>query len=894
MNVFPKNTTFKYNWRTYQKKFLDHLDEYLIDNHLHVSAPPGSGKTVLGLEVMLRLGKPTLIVAPTLAIKNQWIQRFCELFLNTETVPEWISSDIRKPGIITVTTYQGIHAASETAEEEEETMRKSPKVPASEIIKRLQKQKVGTLILDEAHHLKNAWWSSLTELKNKIEPTVVSLTATPPFDVSGTEWQKYIQLNGPIDAEISVPELMIEGDLCPHQDLVHFTLPSLEEQKKIEYYHKQALGFFEEIKKDDILLNAIEEHPVYQEPLSHLDWIYENISSYTSGLVYLHFREKEIPEVHFEIIGDQQKYIPEFDFFWMEELLDFYLLVDEVHFKNYEDHHTDLGNRLKRHGFLEQNTLSFFNNKNTNQILNSSIGKLQGIQDIVDFESSVLKDDLRMVILTDFIKKEYLNNGTQNTLTLDKIGAVPIFEKLRRENFQQKKIGILTGSLVIIPVNAKSVFEELCIKRAVFGIRLSPLSYDPDYLMINLTEQIKRDIVHIITEIFQRGGIHVLIGTKSLLGEGWDAPKMNTLILASFISSFVLSNQMRGRVIRTDKDIPHKTGNIWHLVCFDPNDETGGQDLNIMKRRFKTSVGISNKDIPTIENNFERLNVKTIETKSRISEINQSFFVLAQDRKNLISRWGKALDLGNILVEEIQVPSINMAAMKDVKMDYVGKMSGNIVKVMASSVLLFWQNLLFGILRNIQAIDSVKTFSLIVSLFGLAGFIVYGRKLYISVKQYWRYQDIGKQLGALAEVVLHGLIHERVIRTSFEQLNIISSSNSSEGAFCYLKGGSQYESTQFIQTLQEMVSPVDNPRYILKQKKNFFFLKKEQYFPVPEIFAKNKKSAEFFTKTWNKTVGASELIFTRTIDGRNILLKLRFEALLKRNGRIEHLHKWTR
>ncbi|MCS4305327.1 DEAD/DEAH box helicase family protein [Chryseobacterium sp. BIGb0232] len=894
MNVFPKNTTFKYNWRTYQKKFLDHLDEYLIDNHLHVSAPPGSGKTVLGLEVMLRLGKPTLIVAPTLAIKNQWIQRFCELFLNTETVPEWISSDIRKPGIITVTTYQGIHAASETAEEEEETMRKSPKVPASEIIKRLQKQKVGTLILDEAHHLKNAWWRSLTELKNKIEPTVVSLTATPPFDVSGTEWQKYIQLNGPIDAEISVPELMIEGDLCPHQDLVHFTLPSLEEQKKIEYYHKQALGFFEEIKKDDILLNAIEEHPVYQEPLSHLDWIYENISSYTSGLVYLHFRKKEIPEVHFEIIGDQQKYIPEFDFFWMEELLDFYLLVDEVHFKNYEDHHTDLGNRLKRHGFLEQNTLSFFNNKNTNQILNSSIGKLQGIQDIVDFESSVLKDDLRMVILTDFIKKEYLNNGTQNTLTLDKIGTVPIFEKLRRENFRQKKIGILTGSLVIIPVNAKSVFEELCMKRAVLGIRLSPLSYDPDYLMINLTEQVKRDIVHIITEIFQCGGIHVLIGTKSLLGEGWDAPKMNTLILASFISSFVLSNQMRGRVIRTDKDIPHKTGNIWHLVCFDPNDETGGQDLNIMKRRFKTFVGISNKDIPTIENNFERLNVKTIETKSKISEINQSFFVLAQDRKNLISRWGKALDLGNILVEEIQVPSINMTAMKDVKMDYVGKMSGNIVKVMASSVLLFWQNLLFGILRNIQAIDSVKTFSLIVSLFGLAGFIVYGRKLYISVKQYWRYRDIGKQLGALAEVVLHGLIHERVIRTSFEQLNIISSSNSSEGAFCYLKGGSQYESTQFIQTLQEMVSPVDNPRYILKQKKIFFFLKKEQYFPVPEIFAKNKKSAEFFTKTWNKTVGASELIFTRTIDGRNILLKLRFEALLKRNGRIEHLHKWTR
>ncbi|WP_276834670.1 DEAD/DEAH box helicase, partial [Chryseobacterium cucumeris] len=230
MNVFPKNTTFKYDWRTYQKKILDNMDDYLHYNHLHISAPPGSGKTILGLEIMLRLGEPTLIVAPTLAIKNQWIQRFCELFLDTETIPEWISSDIKKPGILTVTTYQGIHSASGVDEQDEDLIKKTSKISVAEIVKRLEKLKVGTLILDEAHHLKNAWWRSLMELKNKISPTVVALTATPPFDVSGSEWQKYIQLNGPIDVEISVPELMIEGDLCPHQDLVYFTSPSKEEE----------------------------------------------------------------------------------------------------------------------------------------------------------------------------------------------------------------------------------------------------------------------------------------------------------------------------------------------------------------------------------------------------------------------------------------------------------------------------------------------------------------------------------------------------------------------------------------------------------------------------------------------------------------------------------------
>lgn len=894
MNVFPKNTTFKYDWRTYQKKILDNMDDYLHDNHLHISAPPGSGKTILGLEIMLRLGEPTLIVAPTLAIKNQWIQRFCELFLDTETIPEWISSDIKKPGILTVTTYQGIHSASGVDEQDEDLIKKTSKISVAEIVKRLEKLKVGTLILDEAHHLKNAWWRSLMELKNKISPTVVALTATPPFDVSGSEWQKYIQLNGPIDVEISVPELMIEGDLCPHQDLVYFTSPSKEEEKKIEYYHHKAATFFQEVQNDDTLFEALEQHPVYLNPALHLEWIYENISSYTSGLVYLHFRGKEISDIHFNIIGDEQNYVPEFDFFWMEELLDFYLLLDDINFKKYIDHRTDLGNRLRRLGFLEQRTISFYNSKNVNQILNSSIGKLQGIKEIADFEFSVLKEDLRMVILTDFIKKEYLNNSTENILNLDKIGAIPIFEKLRRENSLNKKIGILTGSLVLIPSSAKDMFDQLCVKKSISGVSFSALLYDQSYLIINLTDQIKHDVVHIVTEIFQCGGIQVLIGTKSLLGEGWDAPKMNSLVLASFVSSFVLSNQMRGRVIRTDKDNVNKTGNIWHLVSFDSCDIDGGQDFSNIKKRFKTFVGISYKDEVTIENNIERLNIKTIECKEELPEINQIFFAWAKDRTALAQRWKTALDKGSVLVEEIEVPSVNMTGMGKMRMDYLGKMSGSFAKIMVSSLLLFCQDLLMGLLRNIDEIKSIKSFSLLVSLFGIAGIVVYGGKLYRSTKQYLRCKNVGRQLSSLAEIILYGLIHEKVIRTSIEKLRIVSSSDRNKNAFCYLDGGSQYENAQFIQTLQELVSQIDNPRYLLKQKRGLLFLEKDMYYPIPEIFAKNKKNAELFKKLWDKMIGKSEMVFTRTIEGRKILLKLRFQALLNRNGRIEHLHKWTR
>lgn len=896
MNSFPENLKFKYNWRKYQKNFLNNVDEYLADNHLHIVAPPGSGKTVLGLEVMLRLNKPALIVAPTLAIRNQWIQRFCELFLNTETIPEWISTDIKNPCFITVTTYQGIHADCNNVKEiiDEETDQISSHYKISEVVKKLKKQKVGTFILDEAHHLQNAWWRSLIDLKTEINPTIVALTATPPFDVSGAEWQKYIQLNGAVDVEISVPELMIEGDLCPHQDLVYFTLPTQQEQQKIEHYHIQANEFFDEIKSDNILLNAIENHSLYQSPQMHLEWIYENVSSYTSGLVYMNFRGREIPEIHFEIIGDEQKFIPEFDFFWFEELLDFYLFVEGIDFKDAEEHRSELENRLRRNGFLDKKRVSFFDNKNLSQILNSSIGKLQGIKDIVDFEYSVLKEDLKMVILTDFIKKEYLSNEKTNTFDLDKIGAISIFEKLRRKNSQQKKIGVLTGSNVIIPKTALEIFNELCLNKGILKISVSELSYDNEYFLVNLSESIKHDIVHIITEIFQSGEIQILIGTKSLLGEGWDAPKMNALILASFVSSFVLSNQMRGRVIRTQKDNPGKTGNIWHLVCFDGNSENGGQDFDIVRKRFKAFVGISSKDNPTIENNFQRLNIKTIEDSSELSVINQMTFSLAGDRESLSKRWKNALDKGDILVEEIQVPFEEMKDSKKMEMKYLGKMITNLSGAAVSTFIMFWWDVLVGMFRSAKSINSVTSFSWFAFLFGAVGFLIYGGKFYRALQQYFKYKNIAKHIELIGNIVVKGLINERIIRTPLERLKVVSSADYYKNSVCHLEGGSNYERSQFIQTLQELISPVDNPRYLLEQKRSLFFIKKNIYYQLPEIFAKNKKSAEFFCNTWSEMMETSNLIFTRTIEGRKILLKLRFQSLMKRNVRIEHLHKWTR
>ncbi|MDM8101527.1 DEAD/DEAH box helicase family protein [Oceanobacillus oncorhynchi] len=91
MESFPERIQFKYSWRSYQQAIIDDMDTYLNKRHLHLVAPPGSGKTVIGLEMMLRFNQPALILAPTIAIRDQWVARFVELFDQSGNQPEWMT-----------------------------------------------------------------------------------------------------------------------------------------------------------------------------------------------------------------------------------------------------------------------------------------------------------------------------------------------------------------------------------------------------------------------------------------------------------------------------------------------------------------------------------------------------------------------------------------------------------------------------------------------------------------------------------------------------------------------------------------------------------------------------------------------------------------------------------
>src|SRR5215470_659829 len=93
--TFPAAMAFRKQWRVYQARLLEQLSGHMGDGRLHVVAAPGSGKTVLGLEVLRRIDAPTLVLAPTITIRDQWVDRLVELFLPAgDKVPGGVSKGV--------------------------------------------------------------------------------------------------------------------------------------------------------------------------------------------------------------------------------------------------------------------------------------------------------------------------------------------------------------------------------------------------------------------------------------------------------------------------------------------------------------------------------------------------------------------------------------------------------------------------------------------------------------------------------------------------------------------------------------------------------------------------------------------------------------------------------
>ena len=227
------------------------------EDQLYIVAPPGSGKTILGLYVwadMVR--KPALVLSPNSAIQAQWLSR-TSLF-DLDGNEDRLSLDPKRPGLLTSLTYQSLTMVRTKGDDLEEAglqmwltklvedgeaiddasghawledlrlknpvhfekeMKKYRKKVRQErveeegalswlnkgaqaSIEALKDANIGLIILDECHHLTEHWGQVLSALRHELGyPVVLGLTATPP-DQEKAGVAHYKELLGDVDYEV--------------------------------------------------------------------------------------------------------------------------------------------------------------------------------------------------------------------------------------------------------------------------------------------------------------------------------------------------------------------------------------------------------------------------------------------------------------------------------------------------------------------------------------------------------------------------------------------------------------------------------------------------------------------------------------------------------------------
>src|SRR5439155_385634 len=142
----------------------------------YVVAPPGSGKTLLGMEMVRRLGTRALVLAPNTAVQQQWLRTAGEFGAAAGVA----AADPSAP--VACLTYQSLCQLED------------PAVALGNVAE-----------LGDVH--------------------LVGLTATPPDTLTAEEGDLYGALLGPVDFIVPAPALVRDRALAPYQELAWLTRP---------------------------------------------------------------------------------------------------------------------------------------------------------------------------------------------------------------------------------------------------------------------------------------------------------------------------------------------------------------------------------------------------------------------------------------------------------------------------------------------------------------------------------------------------------------------------------------------------------------------------------------------------------------------------------------------
>jgi hypothetical protein len=93
--------------------------------------------------------------------------------------------------------------------------------------------------------------------------------------------------------------------------------------------------------------------------------------------------------------------------------------------------------------------------------------------------------------------------------------------------------------------------------------------------------------VPLVTAFFEDGGTRCLVGTRAMLGEGWNAQRANVLVDLGAATTSVSVQQVRGRTLRLDPGDASKVADNWDVVCVAEGHVRGDADYRRFVRKHR-------------------------------------------------------------------------------------------------------------------------------------------------------------------------------------------------------------------------------------------------------------------------------------------------------------------
>lgn len=142
---------------------------------------------------------------------------------------------------------------------------------------------------------------------------------------------------------------------------------------------------------------------------------------------------------------------------------------------------------------------------------------------------------------------------------------------------------LLTSSRLSLASGDTSLLDRL---RRSTGLALPATD---DGWMLSVTGQGvgSAGLVLAVSELVTAGEVRLVVGTRGLLGEGWDCPAVNTLIDLTAATTSASTQQLRGRTMRLDPGWVDKVAHNWSVTCLLPSHPRLRSDPDLKRLRRK-------------------------------------------------------------------------------------------------------------------------------------------------------------------------------------------------------------------------------------------------------------------------------------------------------------------